>query len=307
MMQESGEPFEHYPLVDAMDHEILMHRDAHFGGLFSVMLDYYKGEGKGIQPDFTIERIERLATLEAEMKENLAALFFTASEAQKVADARAAYQNLRSIYEIQNQQNRFPRLIADLILSEDEEAEKEVNAIVAEKDKIVPLLIECLGNEQFYDPIFPGYGLLPSLIVKCLGKIGDKRAIISLFEALGQGDFFADEQILRALKAIGDPAKAFLLKVVCGKPLNEDNERAAIGLLAFKENPEVANTCFNLLKNEDIQKRPCLSTYLALACIGLQDEHLRQEFRQMVTQPQLNAMLKEDMKGILHSWDHLDQ
>ncbi len=302
-MQESGEPFEHYPLVDAMDHEILMHRDAHFGGLFSVMLDYYKGEGKGIQPDFTIERIERLATLEAEMKENLAALFFTASEAQKVADARAAYQNLRSIYEIQNQQNRFPRLIADLILSEDEEAEKEVNAIVTERDKIVPLLIECLGNEQFYDPIFPGYGLLPSLIVKCLGKIGDKRAIISLFEAFGQGDFFADEQILRALKAIGDPAKAFLLKVVCGKPLNEDNERAAIGLLAFKESPEVANTCFNLLKNEDIQKKSCLSTYLTLACIGLQDEHLRQEFRQMVTQPQLNAMLKEDMKGILHSWD----
>jgi len=26
--------FEHFPLVDALDHEILMHRDAHFGGLF---------------------------------------------------------------------------------------------------------------------------------------------------------------------------------------------------------------------------------------------------------------------------------
>jgi HEAT repeat protein len=283
-----------------------MHRDAHFGGLFSVMLDYYKGEGKGVQPEFTLGRIERLAILEVEIKENLAAVFLTASEVQKVADAREAYQNLRKIYEVQKPKNRSPQLIADLILSEDEEAEEEIDAIVAEKAQIVPLLIECLSNEQFYDPIFPGYGLAPSLIVKCLGRIGDKRAIISLFEALGQGDFFADDQILKAFQTIGSPAKTFLLKVAAGRPLNEDNERAAIALLAFKEDPEVAAYCFNLLKNEDIQQDVCLSTYFALACVGLQDESLRQEFQKLASQDNLNKMLREDMKSVILSWSEKD-
>lgn len=301
-MQESDGSFEHFPLADAIDHDILMHRDAHFGGLFSVMLDYYQKEGKGIQPEFTIERIERLKALEEQMKENLAVLFFTAQETQRVADSREAYQHLRSIYEVKKPKNRFPQLIADLILSEDEEANEEVQAIAAEKDKIVPTLIELLGNEQFYDPLFPGYGLAPSLVVKCLGMIGDKRAIISLFEALGQGDFFADDQILKALRAIGDPAKTFLLRVAAGRPLNEDNERAAIALVAFKDDPEVAAACLDLLKNDDIQKDPCLSTYFALACAGLQDSLLREEFKALAHQPQLNTMLKEDMKSIIHDW-----
>lgn len=301
-MQESDGSFEHFPLADAIDHDILMHRDAHFGGLFSVMLDYYQKEGKGVQPEFTIERIERLKALEEQMKENLAALFFTSQESQRVADAREAYQHLRSIYAIKKPKSRFPQLIADLILSEDEEAEEEVKAIAAEKDQIVPTLIELLGNEQFYDPLFPGYGLAPSLVVKCLGAIGDKRAIISLFEALGQGDFFADDQILKALRAIGDPAKTFLLRVASGRPLNEDNERAAIALVAFKDDPAVAAACFDLLKKDDVQKDPCLSTYFALTCAGLQDPLLREEFKVLANAPQLNEMLKEDMKSIIRDW-----
>ena len=60
--------FEHFPLVDALDHEILMHRDAHFGGLFSVMIDYYQTEGKGVQPQFSLQRIEKLQQLEKELK-----------------------------------------------------------------------------------------------------------------------------------------------------------------------------------------------------------------------------------------------
>lgn len=190
-----------------------------------------------------------------------------------------------------------------MILSEEEEAEKEVAAIVAEKGAIVPALIELLGNEQLYDPLFPGYGLVPSLVVKCLGEIGDKRAIISLFEALGQGDFFADDQILKAFRAIGNPAKTFLLRVVAGRPLNEDNERAAIALIVFRDDPEVSSTCFELLKQPDIQKDPCLPTYLTLACAGLQDPTQKEAFKQMAKQPHLSPLLKEDMKAIIHEWE----
>lgn len=295
-------PFEHFPIVDALDHEILMHRDAHFGGQFSIMLDYYAQEGKGVQPDFDLSRIERLFRLEEELKQNLAALFLAGSEAQQVADAREAYQNLRAIYEVKKPKTPYAQLIADLILSEDEEAEEEIAAIVAEKDKIVPSLIDLLRTEHFYDPLFPGYGQAPFLVVKCLGRIGDKRAIISLFEALGQGDFFADEQIVKALQTIGKPACEFLLHVIKGRPLTEDNEKAAIALIAFKDEEGVADLCFDLLQQSDIQKDPCLPTYLVLVCAGLKDAVKREAFRKMSQQEQLPTLLREDMKVILHDW-----
>lgn len=300
--QENEETsFEHFPVADAIDHEILMHRDAHFGGLFQVMLDYYSQEGKGVQAEFSMERIERLFQLEKQAKQNLAALFLTAPEMQKVADAREAYRILKAIYHVKSPQSSHPRLIADLILTEDEEAEEEIEAIVAEKGTIVKALIELLRNEQFHDPLFPGYGQSPSLAVRCLGRIGDKRAIISLFEAIGEGDFFADDLILDALKSIGQTAKEFLLRVAAGHPINEDNERALIALLAFKEDPVVAEACFALLKQPDFQKDPCLSTYLILACEGLQDPVKREEFKRQADQAA--PQQKRDMQAIIHEWE----
>lgn len=295
--------FEQFPLIDAIDHEILMHRDAHFGGQFSIMLDYYRQEGKGAQPEFDSARIEQLMALEEKVKQNLAAVFLGSTEMQRVADARAAYQKLRDIYEIKNPKTIYPQLIADLILAEEEEAEGEIEAIAAQKDKIVPTLIDLLRMEELYDPLFPGYGQAPFLAVKCLGRIGDKRAIISLFEALGQGDFFADDQIINALKVIGDPARQFLLTVMTGRPLNEDNEKAAIALLAFKDEEGVADFCFELLQQPDIQKDPCLSTYLVLVCAGLRDLAKREAFQEMAKQPNLPKLLREDMKAMIHSWE----
>lgn len=303
MDSETTLPFEHFPIVDAVDHEILMHRDAHFGGQFPIMLEYYHQEGKGIQPEFDITRIERLAHLEEQLKQNLAALFLAAHEIQKIADSREAYQKLRAIYEVKKPKNLYPRLIADLILSEEEEPEAEIAAIAAEKDKIVPALIDLLRSEELYDPLFPGYGQAPFLAVQCLGRIGDKRAIIYLFEALGQSDFFADDQIIKALKAIGKPALDFLLHVMNGRPINEDNEKAAIALIAFKDEEEVANHCFDLLQQPDIRKDPCLSTYLVLACAGLKDSARRQAFKNMSQDSHLAPLLREDIKGVMHDWE----
>lgn len=296
-------PLEYFPVADAIDHEILMHRDAHFGGLFDIMLDYYSQDGKGVQPEFSMDRIERLAKLEKQLKQNLAALFLSAQEMQKVADAREAYRILRAIYELKNPKSIHPRLIADLILAEDEEAEAEVDAIAAEKGAIVPALLDLLKNEQFHDPLFPGYGKAPSLGVKCLGRIGDKRAIISLFEAIGEGDFFDDDLILEVMKEIGKPAKDFLLRVLGGHPINEDNERAAIALIAFKEDQEVAEACFEKLKEADFRQDPCLSVYLILACEGMQDQAKREEFKKLAASDQFTSVQKKDMQAIMHGWE----
>lgn len=298
---DSSEP---YPLIDAIDHEILMHRDIHFGGQFSVMLEYYEQEGKGIQPEFTLKRIEELAQLEIALQQDLAALFLSGHEVQQVADSREAYRQLRAVYTIKNPKSSHPRLLADLILAEEEEPEKEIQAIVSEKGSMVPILIDFISKDEFYKSTFPGYGQAPILAAKCLGLIGDKRAIIALFEAINQTDFFSDEQILKALKAIGNPAKEFLLKVIKGRPLNEDNEKAAIALIEFREDPEVALMGFELLQQEDVQKDPCLSTYLALICAGLKDLPQREAFIQWSQQAKLPAVLREDIKALIHEWEN---
>lgn len=300
-MDTEGPDIPSLPLFSAIDSAILMHRDAHFGGQFEIMLDYYAKEGKGVHPDFDIDRIYQLNLIEKNLKQNLAGLLLSGAEAEKISRSRAAYRNLRHLYEISKSKQAHPLLIADLILSEDEEPETEIEAIVQEKGAIVPLLIDLIKNEDFHDPLFPGYGLAPALAVKCLGRIKDKRAIITLFEALGEGDFFDDDIILEALRAIGEPAKAFLLKVVHGFPLNGDNEKAAIALIAFKDDAEVSERCFRLLEDPNVRKDPVLAIYLVLACENL-PVSLRPSFLELAQNGNISHAVRRDMKAIAEFW-----
>lgn len=289
------------PLSDSIDVNILMHRDAHFGGRFEEMIEYYEKEGKGMSPDFDLDRIYALHELEKNLKGNLAATILSGADAERVAESRDAYKKLRSLYEHPGK-SKYPILIADLILSEEEHPEKEILAIVAEKSAIVPALIDILRSEKSYDPLFPGYGLLPELVIKCLGLIGDKRAIIALYESIGESDFFNEDIVLEALHAIGKPAKDFLLKVLHGRPLNFDNERAAIALSQFKEDSEVAHACFTMLKEINIKQNPMLAEYLALACEGLKSPSDRKEFLDFANNPTTPKALAQDIRTISLEW-----
>ncbi len=300
--EDEKEEFEEFHLADATDAAILMHRDAHFGGSFDIMLEYYEKGGKGVHPDFEMEKIFTLAKMEKSSGQNLAGLLLTGTDAEKVARAKQTYLQLRSLYEIKNPKNAYPQKIADLILTEDEEALNEIAAIVQEQAGIVPALIELIKSPDLYDPLFPGYGLAPALAVKCLGQIGDKRAIISLFESIGSQDFFEDDSVIEALKLIGEPAKHFLLNVVKRKPYNIDNEKAAIALIAFKEDPEVAETCLKILEDPETMKDPALATYLILSCEGLASPTSREAFKAVASHPKTPSLLKQDFQSIVRSW-----
>lgn len=300
-MNQFEEP-EEIPLTDEIDQSILMHRDAHFGGLFDYMIDYYQKGGKGIHPEFELERIRELALMEREMKKNIAPLLLSGADAEKVAQSRTFYKKLRELYESDKPIHKLPRLVADLILTESDTAQEEIEAIVKEKGEIVPFLIEILRSEELHDPLYPGYGHAPALAMKCLGLIGDKRAIISLFESLGNGDFFDEDVALQALHAIGEPAKKFLLNVLHGKPLNADNETAALALISFKDDPEVSEACFKMLKELDLKKQTSLATYLILACEGLPGEY-HSEFKQIANDVNTPKTLKQDFKAVSTSFD----
>ena len=294
---------EEFPIVDALDSEILMHRDSHFGGKFDFMLDYYQKEGKGVRDDFPIERIRYLAELEKHLGQNLAATILSGPEAEQIATSLEAYKKLRDLYEAAGLKSKNAMLIADLILAEDvDEEDKAIAAVAAQKASIVPALVELLRSEEFYDPLFPGYGLAPQLAVQSLGKIGDKRAMISLFEAIGQGDFFSDDNVLEAMFAIGDPAKEFLLKVVHGRPINVDNEKAAVMLVRFKDEPGVAETCLQLLQDKEFRKDIPLATYLILACDGLKNPEQRSIFCKLAEDKETPKPLLMDIKTICKSW-----
>lgn len=287
------------PLMDEIDCLILMHRDAHFGGNFAEMIRYYENKGKGARQEFELNRIYQLAEIEMQMQQNLAPLVLSGPEAEQVGLARQAYQTLRGLYKNKTKANRYPILIADLILSEEEEPVDEIKAILAEKGNIVPELLQLVRSEHFHNSLFPGYGEAPTLAAKCLGLIGDKRAVISLFESIGHDtDFFDEDIALNALKLIGEPAKKFLLQVVKGKPYNEDNEKAAIALGNFSDDPEVATACFQVLKDLNLKQYPILAAYLILACAGLENTPLKQEFLAF----NFPKELRQDFLSVTKEW-----
>lgn len=304
--QPSDEAFDNYPLFDSLDTEILMHRDAHFGGKFDIMLAYYEKGGRGARDELSIERILYLHEWEQKTAQNLAGILLSGTEAEKVARAKDSYKKLRDLFDLPKQKGTLPLLIANLILAEEEEIENALTEIIAQKAAIVPSLIQVLRSEDLSDPLFPGYGQAPALAVECLAKIGDRRALIILFEALGKNDFFTDDRILEAIHAIGEPAKEFLLKVAQGLPLNEDNEKAAMALISFKDEPLVAETCFDLLKRIAVKTHLPLATYLILVCAGLKTDERRSAFAAMAQDPSFPKIFITDIKTIVKSWSEIN-
>lgn len=302
MEQDDDNDVEEFPIAYSIDNLILMHRDAHFGGDFEVMLDYYKKNGRGTSMEFDIERIQEVADTQHAEGKDLAPMLLSGAEAERIAQSRQQYKDLRELCESKNTKNIVPKLIAELILSEDEELPTIIEAVVAEKTAIVPALIELLRSEDFYDPLAPGYGLAPTLAAECLGKIGDKRAIISLFEAIGSGDFFNEDIVLSALKAIGEPAKTFLLRVLHAKPLTGDNDSAAVALIVFKDDPEVSTACLNMLQELDMNKHVALATYLVLDCEGLATEQEQSELLTLAGKPTTPKNIRLDIEAVSKNW-----
>jgi hypothetical protein len=247
------------PLIDDIDRAILMHRDAHFAGNFFIMIDYYKKEGKGVQPEFSIERIEQLALFQEYSAKDLNALILSDLELEEVIKAQEVYALLKKSYE---SNAPIAEKIADLILSEELDTEKEVQALIALGKQAVAPLLKIVETEQFYNPLFPGYGKAPELALKIIGEIKDPAALRSLFNAIGEVEFDEEEEAIRALVKLGEPAKEFLLKQLKAQPITKDNERAATALTHFAEEKDVTHAALELLDKEAFHSHPQLAVEL---------------------------------------------
>lgn len=292
-----------------LDHAILMHREVHFGGNFDSMLEYYEQGRPGICPEFEVSRIRELAQYEKEIEKNLAELFLSEQEHEEVEEALLSYHALNALIHANKPGNPIPKLSAALILAESEEQiEAAIAALAAHKDAAVQAMIELLGSEQMHNPLFPGFGLAPARASQVLCQLGDKRAIIALFEALGrEDDFFDEEVILSAFKSIGAPAKEFLLRLAKRSPIDRDSELAIIALVAFKDDEEAAQACWQLLHRADMLAHPILANYLALVCEGLKDPEIRTAFHKLSQDSRLAAPLRRDIATVAKSWEEFSE
>ncbi len=285
-----------FPVVDEYDQAIIMHCNAHFSGSFSSMLEYYEKEGKGAMPEFELSRIWALSSLEEEQPSTLD-LMLSPAEIEEVAKARSLYEKLRSIYEENERPSPVMRAFADLVLSEEEEPEREIDALVhLGKDAVEPLIALIL-SEDFYKPLFPGYGYAPAAAALALGKIGDDRAVLPLFQAMGKEDFFTEAAIVDALGMLGEPARTFLLGRLRHQPVTRENSHAAIALSSFKEHPDVIACSLELLEKTALDPRSiALSTYLVINCAHTRDPEQRKRIDELAKNPSFPTELKEELR-----------
>jgi HEAT repeat protein len=287
-----------FPLIDEQDHAILMHKEVHFGGDFSLMIEYYKEDGKGVIEEFALERICELAEIEMQNNLSLSSEILAEEEQQEVIRAKEKYETLKKVYDLPP---CLAHKIADLIFAEDFDAEKEIEALVASPESI-PLLIRIIKDDDFYNPLFPGYGFAPLHAIECLGFLKAKEAIIPLFESLSKTEFFGEEAVIHALFQIGEPAKEFLLNVLKNTPLTKDNENAAIALLLFKDDPAIPSACLKLLTLPEVQARPILFTYLLLFCDELKDLEEQKQLKELASLPHLTKESREELEWILKAY-----
>lgn len=257
------------PLPDDIANLILMHRNAHFGGKFSFMLDYYRNDGVGCCTEFDFYSIKKLADIEEKLGYDLASTRLSPTEHEQVFNVLQLYQGLRKLHSISQDAGSIPSLLADLILTEENDPKLEIEQL-SKQEKALPYLLDILKSEEFLDPLFPGYGRTPSHIAQILGKMKTEKAIIPLFESMKAENFQHEEAVISSLKEIGQPAFDFLMTVLKNQPINIDNEKAAICLTSFGENEPFALVALELLQNFHVFNWPNLVVHLILACLGLE-------------------------------------
>jgi len=287
------------PLLNAIDLEIIMHRDTHFGGSFTVMREYYEKDKIGVMPDFELSRIEELDALEGSLGENLSEKVLPPGLEEEVARSKNLYLSLRNAYDTPLP---IPKALSDLILAEEEDPKKEIKKVVSFGKEIVPALLDLLNAVDFYNPLFPGYGRAPILGAQCLAKIKNVDAIPHLFHALGQENFFVDEAFISALVSFGEPAKEYLLRQLQKRPFSKQTEHAAIVLSSFPLDEEIAIVALFELSQKEVLERENLASYLICASEGLKKEHDRQTFLTLANLDTTPASLKSEFQLISRTW-----
>lgn len=280
-------------LNDEIDCKILKIRDAHFASDLSIMHTFYKRDDFRLDPEITLERIAYLAEIEAKLALDLAPTLLSEIDFEEVASAKNAYQQLQEVYENGNS-TPIEIALADLILSEDDQAHPEIERLLSFGKKATPGLLQILQSYQALDFMHPGYGFAPHFAAICLGKLQEEKAIVPLFTLLTKQTHIDELVLTQSLKEIGDEAKQFLLRLINSRPISKENATAAFALSIFCPDPQIAHHALNNLFTTDLQKDSLFATYLIFLLEGITGEG-----KKRAEQLSLPAHLQQELNFIL--------
>ena len=263
---------------------------------------------KGAVLDVPLKRIEALREKEKSLGADIAPLLLSGSDAEKIQIAKKFYQELRTLFE-KGKDEKIVKEIVNLILSEEEEYENDVEALLLIGKPVIPYLIEVIQSQTFKDPLFPGYGKAPLAAAYALGKLQAEEAITALFELLSENPEEYEEVVTGALIRIGKKAQEFLMRQVGKKPITSINEQATTVLLSFEAEDAdeaigvaIAELFFSLLQDKEIIKIVPFACYLALGCEKL-PENRRDAFKKLLSDLNTPGQVKEEIKLLSKQWD----
>ncbi len=285
------------PLLEEEDRDILMHRDAHFGKSFEIMIEHYENEGIGAVLDIDPRRIKSLMDIEDGLGQNLAPYLLQGPDAEKVAQSIRLYNALRE--QIENKKNApLVAAISELILSE-EESEVAAQEASTTGSELIPYLMQLIQTSVLYDPLFPGYGQAPAKACLALGKLKAKDAIKLLFGIIGTENFDTESAAILSLGLIGQPAREFCLEQLASRPITKNNERAAIVASSLKCDDELTEAIIGELEDPAVQKIESLATYLVLACSEISPK-FKERFKLLASK--MPDSVRQEMTTILKSY-----
>ena len=108
--------------------------------------------------------------------------------------------------------------------------------------------------------------------------------------------------MIKALSSFGKKSKTFLINALKHKPYSKNNEHAAICLLEFSDDPEIATHCLNALKEiKHVTNNP-FATYLVFGCASLEKNQERQEFKDLLANIEPKSDLAREMQIVASNW-----
>ncbi len=295
----TNDDFGYIPLLDAVDLEILMHKDAHFSKQFPIMIEYYEQDGIGVMPEFDLERIKELKAIETSLQNSLSDTLLPDAAKQQVERSKKLYLDLKSAYD--SSDHLIAQAVANLILSEEEYPENEIAALVEFQSVAVDPMIHLISSNDYYDPLFPGYGRSPIFAAKVLEQIQDRKAIPYLFAAIGQENFFTDDAIIQSLLSFGEEAKSFLIKRLLQEPISKENLHAIMALTTLEDDEEVAQCALRLMEKKEVLSNENFMRYLIFSCSGLRHETDRLRFLEQHDHA-FPSHLKKESAVIIKNW-----
>lgn len=261
------------PVFDELDREIIKHKQVHFASSFPAMIAYYEKESKGAVLPVEIERLQELHGIEQATGHDLATLVLSDQDIVEIKQAKEAYHKIEALEKDQED-------LVDLIFSEEEDP-KELIEKLSQNATIRPLLLEMLQSDDFFNPLFPGYGFAPVLAAKVLAKAKEKKAIPLIFERIGQLTFDIENDLFATLANFEQEGIDFLLQILRHKGLSSEVKHAILALAYFEPNEELSIEALRKLQSLPLVNADVHSIVLIELCRALKDQKQRVEFSQL--------------------------